>query len=53
MEPVAEALFADLLFELFDAAEFYVRGTLRFCWLYARAKIFLKEHFEVGVNFVV
>ena len=30
MEPIAEALFADLFFELLDAAEFDACGALRF-----------------------
>jgi hypothetical protein len=53
MEPSANPFFANLLFHLFDAAEFDPRGALRFLQRHACANVFLRQHFEVGTNLLV
>src|SRR5271170_2205074 len=53
MQPVADALFADLFFHLFEAAEFDARGALRFLWRHASADVLVDQQGEVGLDLLV
>jgi hypothetical protein len=53
LEPIPEALFADLFLDLLDATEFHACGALRFFCRHARAKVVFGQHREVGMNFLV
>ena len=52
-KPVTQALFADLFFNLFDAAEFDAGGALRFVLRHACAQIFFFQHFDVRMDLAV
>jgi len=52
-EPIAYPFLANLFFHLFDAAEFDLRGALRFMQLHAGTNVFRYQHFEVGMNFMI
>jgi hypothetical protein len=53
VEPVAEALIADLFFDLLDAAEFDAGGTFAlFAWQFS-ADIFFDQQIEMGADFLV
>ena len=53
MEPIANPFFANLFFHLFDTAKLDPRGTLCLFRRHARANVFLDQHFEVGIDFLV
>jgi hypothetical protein len=53
MEPVTQALLSDLFLELFDAAQFDACGAMRFARGHACAKVFVREHRKVRVNFLI
>jgi hypothetical protein len=53
VEPIANPLVANLLFHLFEAAEFEERGTMGFVGGHARLEVFGGKHCEVGLNFLV
>src|SRR5882724_4555827 len=52
-EPIAYPLLTNLFFHLFDAAEFDLRGALRFVRRHAGTNVFRYQHFEVGMNFMI
>jgi hypothetical protein len=47
LKPIAEPLFANLLFNLLNPAKLYLRGALRFIRSHPRANLFLDQHCEV------
>jgi hypothetical protein len=53
VKPIANPFFANQFFYLFDAAKLNPRGTLCFFGRHARTNVFLNQHFEVGMNFLV
>ena len=44
VEPVADAFLAKLFLDLFDAAQFHVRGALRFVRGHAGTNVFVDQH---------
>ncbi len=50
---MANPFFANLLFDLFDAAELDARGALRFFGRHAGANVFVGQQCQMGANFFV
>jgi hypothetical protein len=53
VKPIPYALFADLLFDLFNTAEFDARRSSSFVRRHAGSQVLFREHFQVGMNLPV
>jgi hypothetical protein len=53
MEPTANPSFTHLFLHLLHSAQFDPRGAARFVRRHTRANVFVNQHGEVGLNFLV